>query len=305
MTEATVRVVDRLDPSKIRYVDVDGVRTRYYEDGAGDPLVLMSGGEFFDFPYSLDAWSLNVAELARHFHVVALDKLGQGHTDNPRSEADYTFEALFQHTYKFTQAAGITEKAHFVGHSRGALLSVVMALEHPELVKSTIIVDSSTAAPDDPRYPSRAFYDDLLKDLPPGPPTRETVRIEASAQAYWKEQVTDDFVGRMYEIAMLPKMQESQRRKSAVAERIWMPSLNRKREETIRAIEERGLPTPTLVIWGFNDRSAPLPLGLDLFSRICKKTPHAEMHILNGAGHYSFRDQYQAFNRVLTSFCLD
>ena len=33
------------------------MRTRYYEDGTGEPLVLMSGGEFFGALYSLDGYS--------------------------------------------------------------------------------------------------------------------------------------------------------------------------------------------------------------------------------------------------------
>jgi pimeloyl-ACP methyl ester carboxylesterase len=78
----------------------------------------------------------------------------------------------------------------------------------------------------------------------------------------------------------------------------------RLKQATLRRIDEEGLTTRTLVFWGFNDRSAPLPLGQDLFSRIAQKTPRAEMHVLNGAGHYSYRDQYEAFNRVLTGFCL-
>jgi 2-hydroxy-6-oxonona-2,4-dienedioate hydrolase len=304
MTDAAASVRDGLDQAKIRYTDVDGVRTRYYEDGAGEPLVLMSGGEFFGALYSLDAWSLNLPELSRHFHVFAIDKLGQGYTDNPRSETDYTFDALLQHTYGLLRAFGITGGVHLAGHSRGALLAAALTLAHPELVESTIIVDSSTLAPDDPRYPGMAFYTELEKRIPPGPPTRQTVRVEADAQAYWKDQVTDDFVERLYQIALLPQRQASQQCRDRVAPNIWMPSLDRQKQETLRLIAEKGLPTRTLMIWGFNDRSAPLPLGLELFTRISQKTPRAEMHLLNGAGHYSYRDQHQAFNRVLTSFCL-
>ena len=36
-------LVDTLDRQKIKFVDVNGVRTRYYEDGAGEPLVLIHG----------------------------------------------------------------------------------------------------------------------------------------------------------------------------------------------------------------------------------------------------------------------
>ena len=32
------------DREQIKYVDVEGVRTRYYENGAGEPLVLVHGG---------------------------------------------------------------------------------------------------------------------------------------------------------------------------------------------------------------------------------------------------------------------
>ena len=35
------------------------MRTRYYEDGQGEPLVLFHGGEFGSL-YTLDSWSLNL-----------------------------------------------------------------------------------------------------------------------------------------------------------------------------------------------------------------------------------------------------
>src|SRR5688572_30378156 len=93
-----VQVIDGLDRAKLHFVDVGGYRTRTYEDGVGDPLVLIHGGRFGN-TYSLDAWSLNLPGLAGNFHVYAPDKLGSGHTDNPKTDDDYTFEAIFQHIY--------------------------------------------------------------------------------------------------------------------------------------------------------------------------------------------------------------
>ena len=300
MVRASSAAADMLDPQKIRFVDVDGVRTRYYEDGAGEPLVLFHGGHFGEW-YSLDCWSLNLADLAKHFHVYAVDKLGQGHTDNPKSDADYTFEALFRHALGFVQAIGITE-AHFLGHSRGALLVAMFAFDNPELVKTLIIVDSNTLAPDSPIFPGRRFYTSL--PIPPGPPTREGVRVEPDAQAYSKAHITDDFIARMLEVAQLPKSEEARGRAEVLDGTVWMPSLGRKRQEALRKIDEAGISVPTLIIWGANDLSAPLPLGYTLFERIAMKTVQAEMHVLNGAGHYSFREQPRAFVRVLRSFCL-
>src|SRR4051794_30607090 len=97
---------DSLDTSKLHFVDVDGIRTRYYEAGQGEPLVLFHGGDIGS-PYTLDAWSLNLPELASYFHVYAPDKLGNGYTDNPPTAADYTPAAVFQHARRFLEVLGI------------------------------------------------------------------------------------------------------------------------------------------------------------------------------------------------------
>ncbi len=301
MAQASAPVVDGLDESKLRFVDVHGARTRYYEDGSGEPLVLFHGGQFGSL-YSLDAWSLNLPGLARHFRVYAVDKLGQGYTDNPPGD-DWTFDALLRHSLGFLDALGI-RGAHIAGHSRGGLLVAAMAFARPDLVESVVIVDSSTLAPDDPRYPGGVFYEEIDRRTPPGPPTRDTVRMEPDAQAHSLAQVTDDFVSRLLAIAQTPRHAAANERMQALANSRWFPTMNQHKADILRRIDESGLPRPTLVVWGFNDRSAPLPLGHELFARIARKTPRAEMHILNGAGHYSYRDQYQAFNRTLTSFCL-
>ena len=81
--QATRRpVVDGLDTSKLHFVNINGIRTRYYEDGTGETLLLLCGGGIGSH-YSLDGWSLNLPDLAKYFHVYALDRLGQGHTDPP------------------------------------------------------------------------------------------------------------------------------------------------------------------------------------------------------------------------------
>ena len=301
MQEATAPIVDGLDQSKLRFVDVGGVRTRYYEDGTGEPLILFSGGQFASL-YSLDAWSLNLPGLAQHFRVCAVDKLGQGYTDNPPGD-DYTFDALLRHSIGVVEAIG-GRGAHLAGHSRGALLVSAIAFARPELVRSIVLVDTSTLAPADPRYPDGVFYEEIEKRTPSGPPTRETVRMEPDAQAYSRAQVTDDFVDRLLAIAQTPRFAEAKARMQALAQSRWFPSLAQHKAETLRRIDEEGMPRRTLLVWGFNDRSAPLPLGHELFRRIAARTPEAEMHVLNGGGHYSFREQYQAFNRLVRAFCL-
>jgi 2-hydroxy-6-oxo-6-(2'-carboxyphenyl)-hexa-2,4-dienoate hydrolase len=279
------------------------VRTRYYEDGQGEPLVLVHGGQFGP-GYSLDSWSLNLPVLARRFHVYALDRLGQGHTGNPRTDDDYTAEALYRHFRGFLDAAGVGP-ASFVGHSRGALPITRLALETPDRVRTLIIVSSNTLAPEDPSFPSGTFYAEIARRTPPGPPTRESVRLEPEGQAYSTAHITEDFTARLLEIALLPKTLEAAERMRVVGNTIWNPSLDRMRDEAIEQIEARGLPVPTLVVWGLNDVSAPLRVhGLPLFDRIAARTPHAGLHVVNETGHYVFREQPETFHRLVESFAI-
>jgi pimeloyl-ACP methyl ester carboxylesterase len=298
--ESISPLTEELDNAKFKFIDVDGISTRYYEAGAGDPLFLFSGGQFgLPFVYSLDTWSLNIPGLAKHFHVYAVDKLGQGYTDNPKVDSDYTFEAVVQHAYGLIQALGIS-KCYVVGHSRGGLLGARLALEHPELVKRLVIVDSASLAPESSIFPSGDWYSML--PLQSGPPTLESVKIEPYYQAYEKAQVTHDFASRLLKIASRPQYQESQDKMETLGPGQFSPSINRIRERTIVEIDKKGFSMPTLLIWGFNDRSAPLPLGHHLFEHIVRNTPDAEMHILNGGGHNSYRDQPELFNRTIKGF---
>jgi 2-hydroxy-6-oxo-6-(2'-carboxyphenyl)-hexa-2,4-dienoate hydrolase len=293
---------DHLDERHVHYVDVDGIRTRYYEAGQGDPLVLIHGGQFGSI-YSLDSWSLNLEPLARHFRVIALDKLGQGYTGNPRTAADYTFEAVLNHAAGLLDALQV-RRAHVAGHSRGALVAAQLAFRRPDLVKSVIVVDSSTLSRAEEGQVSYKFYEDIARQAPLGPATLEYALMEPRAQAFSTRNITEDFARRLLAIGQLPSYVEAQARLREGALRGFLPNLDQYREDAIDRIERDGFATPALVIWGFNDIPAPLALGHRLFERICARTPHAEMHVLNQSGHYSFREQYAGFNRAVTAFCL-
>ena len=289
------------------FVAVDGINTRYYEfsdhrDSDGEnTIVLIHGGQFGAL-VSSDSWSLNFEGLARTFRVYAFDKLGMGFTDNPNNDDEYTFDALLAHARGFLSKMGI-KKCHIVGHSRGALLATCLALENPEIVRSLVIVDSNSTAREDPEFPSHAFYDRLAEKTPVGPVTREIARMEADAQSYSTSHVTEDFVEGLYRIATLPKISEVQRKMKRIESTVWNPSIESKRTETIRLIESEGLQVPILVVWGANDPSAPLKLGLDLYNSIRRRTKNAQLHVFNHAGHYSFREHPSEFNALVSWFC--
>jgi pimeloyl-ACP methyl ester carboxylesterase len=78
-----------------KWLDVDGIRTRYFDQGSGERIVMIHGAQVgaSDGASSAKTWSLNFPVLKAWHNVIAFDKLGQGYTDNPKTDADYTMHA--------------------------------------------------------------------------------------------------------------------------------------------------------------------------------------------------------------------
>jgi 2-hydroxy-6-oxonona-2,4-dienedioate hydrolase len=293
--------LDHLDPERIRFGHVAAARTRYWEAGAGEPLILVHGGEFGDL-YSLDAWSLNLTDLATTFHVFAFDRLGQGFTDNPRARDRYTIDAVMEHVTAFVETVA-PSPAHLVGHSRGGFLVMRLALERPDLACTVTIVDSNTAAPENPAFPSGRFYEDLERRIP-GPARPDIVDVEPQLQSYSAVHITDDFLERRRKLASLPKLSEAYLDGEPGRRATWESGLDRLRRDALSRIDRDGMPVPVLVVWGRDDPSAPLPLGLDLFDRLSAESSEVQLHVINRAGHYAFREHPMTFNALVRAFCL-
>ena len=72
-----------------QFMNVNGVRTRYYEAGTGEPMVLVHGGDLSGHS-SANIWSKDIPLFAKQFHVFAPDALGAGTPPadrSPRSSA--------------------------------------------------------------------------------------------------------------------------------------------------------------------------------------------------------------------------
>jgi pimeloyl-ACP methyl ester carboxylesterase len=291
-----------LDPGTLRHAEVDGLRTRYYQagDSQAPALLLVHGGQYGSW-YALDSWDTVLTPLAERFRVIALDRPGQGHTQSRSAPDGYRWDAGARHLERFVDEV-LGGPAHIVGHSRGALLVAGLALRRPELVRSLTLVDAGSLAPEDAAYPrSEAFYARLAAP-PPGVPGPEALRIEPEAQSVSTAHLTEDFVRRMVEIARLPAIVEARARMAELRATVFQPSLDEARREALAGIAERGLPSPTLVLWGAEDPSTPALAGERLAELVARRTPRSEMRLIERAGHYCFREQPSEFVRTLVGF---
>jgi len=300
-----------------KFVDVNGIRTRYFDGGTGEPLVLIHGGQW-PATSSADGWAAIFDHLAANFHVYAFDKLGHGYTDNPKTDADFTMDAIIAHAYGFIQAAGI-RRAVVLGHSRGALPAARIAADHPELVSHLVILDSNTLAPDDPNTPERI---DPERDAPP--PTREQIRAASMAtkQSFKKGFYTDAYIEAEYRIAQQPKLREVATRFNQARDQwvranpelvkqhpLWTRNMGattwwmyKAKYETIDKIKAGALKAPVIIIWGFNDPTAPYFLGVNMMELMSKVVPQSELHIINQSGHFVYAEHPEEVTRLIVGF---
>jgi pimeloyl-ACP methyl ester carboxylesterase len=281
---------------KEKYVDVKGIRTRYLEAGKGQPLLLVHGGSF-GTDSSADSWDTMVDAFAEFFHVFAIDKIGQGFTDNPKRDDEYVIGTAVQHAYDFLNIMGI-ESAHLMGHSRGGYAVTRLALEHPEKAKVLIIVDSSTLmTPPNPLYDEWAKQAAQIKDI------RERERYLVSVNSFKSDHITEKLLDAKVKIVSQPKIQEAKAKMDAGLNKRFKEDLVAKQKETHEWIKAGGLKTPTLIMWGFNDPSATIDrCGIPAMKLILSSVPKSEMHVLNEAGHSCYREQPKAFVTVVTNF---
>jgi 2-hydroxy-6-oxonona-2,4-dienedioate hydrolase len=281
------------------FVHVEGIRTRYFDQGKGEILLLVHGSHFgtTDACDSAIDWELNFDQLARWFRVIAIDKLGQGHTDNPKTDNDYTMAAVVDHTAGFIETLGL-KNVHVIGHSRGGYIVGRLTLERPELVRSCTIVDSGTLAPG----PSKTEY--IMAEAPHPRLSRESQRWVARHYSFSDNHITDSWLDAAVEIANLPKYREAVRKMEdqGLKRKHFFPHLTLQKEESLNWIMQGRLKTPTMLVWGYNDPTALLKRGLALFELIAESNPASEMHIINQAGHFCYREQPETFNHVIKAF---
>jgi pimeloyl-ACP methyl ester carboxylesterase len=127
------------------YIQLGVVKTWYDEHGAGRPLVLMHGGlvdaRFFE---------PNLEPLAGRFHVYTPERRGHGHT--PDVPGPITYQLMADDTIAFLDTV-VREPADLVGHSNGAFVAMLVAMQRPELVNRLVMISggfnkSGEAMPD-------------------------------------------------------------------------------------------------------------------------------------------------------------
>jgi 3-oxoadipate enol-lactonase len=101
----------------------------------GAPWVMLAHGLATD----LTMWDELTDALKERYRVLRYD--ARGHGNSAQAPGDYSMEMLVADAIGIMDALGI-EKVHFGGLSMGGTTTLVMALKHPDRLKSAVVADA-------------------------------------------------------------------------------------------------------------------------------------------------------------------
>ncbi len=121
--------------SNEQFVQIDGHRIAYAEQGAGSPVVLIHG-----IPTSNQLWRKVMPELAKTHQVFAPDLLNYGKSDKP-ADANVSIDAQSRLIVKFMDQLGL-QSADIVAHDIGGGVAQLIAVNYPEKVRKLVLIDA-------------------------------------------------------------------------------------------------------------------------------------------------------------------
>jgi len=239
------------------WTTVDGERIHYFEampkgQAKATPVLMVHGlgGRGED-------WVTFMPELAAQgFHVYAPDLLGYGQSAQP-ADASYSIAQETEFVEHFMADRGI-QSANVVGWSMGGWITLKLALDQPQLVKSVTLIDSAGLYFHPPM--SLALFD---------PQTEDEVQ-----QLFHYLEPNDRRLPHLVARNALERM----RRNGWVVQRSAIAMMN-----GIDLLDFRlgGLKQPTLIVWGAADRLTPVQEG----ARMHELIPQSQFLELPGCGH--------------------
>jgi pimeloyl-ACP methyl ester carboxylesterase len=120
-----------------RFVVVQDYNIHYVESGEGESILLIPGAwSTYRF------WNRITPFLSKHYRILALDYLGAGDSDKPRSGFDYTFEEQADLIARMMDILQIS-KVHIVGTSYGGGIALNLAARHPDRVGRIVSIEGN------------------------------------------------------------------------------------------------------------------------------------------------------------------
>ena len=255
-------------------IRINNITLHYETTGQGHPLLFLNG-----LGMSVGDWEGQAGYFSKDYQVITFDCRGQGASEKP--PGPYSISLFCDDTVGLLRSVKAWP-THLVGLSMGGMIAFQLAVSHPELVRSMVIVNSGP----DLTLRTRAQKLELLK-------RRLIVRILGM------RKMAEILAGRLFP----EKGQEFLRREMA---RRWAQNDKNAYNNSVQALKDWSVSKhlgeilcPTLVISADQDYT-PLSYKQSYVSRM----PDAELVEISNSRHATPMDQPEIFNRIVSEFLM-
>lgn len=126
-------------PFAANYLDLDGLRYHYLDEGSGPPVVMVHGNPSWSFYYR----NLVLALSGSHRCIVP-DHIGCGLSDKPGDDHyDYSLSRRVDDLGRLIDHLGLEEKITLVVHDWGGMIGMAWAVRNPERVARLVIMNTA------------------------------------------------------------------------------------------------------------------------------------------------------------------
>ena len=236
----------------------DGTRIVYLEGGSGAPLVLVHG-----FGADKDNFTRVSRWLTPHYRVIVPDLVGFGESTH-RRDVDYHYAAQAQRVHDFTQALGLA-RFDLGGNSMGGGIAMSLAAQHPQEVASLWLIDCAGIAAAPPS--------ELAKIIRTTDTNPLIITKESDFPAFLKFVMSDPpYIPGSVMNTLARERMANQPLERQVFVQIATDSVD---------AAVKGLATPTLIVWGDEDRA----LSVGTVPVLKTLLPNAQAVVMPHVGH--------------------
>ena len=268
-------------------VTAAGKRIFVAEAGTGPAVVMLHGGG--PGASGVSNYSRNIDALAQNFRVIVPDMPGYGRSAKGVDHDD-PFGYLADAIRGLLDVLGV-DTAHLIGNSYGGAAALRLALDTPDRVERLVLMGpggiGTTKGLPTPGLKS------LLSYYGGDGPSRD--KLETFIRTYLVydgASVPDALIDLRYAASIDPKVvADPPLRRPSGLRTLW-------RMDLTRDSRLKGLRTPTLVLWGRDDkvnRPSGGPMLLNLM-------PNAELVMTSHTGHWMQWERAELFNELVTEF---
>jgi haloalkane dehalogenase len=258
-----------------RYLDQDGLRMHYVDEGEGEPVLLLHGEPTWAYLYRKV-----IPRLTLSHRCVAPDYFGFGRSDKPTEPGWYSYDRHTESIARFVRELDLRDLT-VVMQDWGGPIGFRLAVDHPERVARLVVLNTGIGAraPNDEWLRFQAFMRRVGTEIVAGRLIRmnlvQPVDDEVIAAYDAPFPVPESRVG----IVQFPELVATSRDHSSA------PAMLEVRERL------RSFDRPALVLFSDND---PI-FGRAAAEAIAAVLPRAELDPpLEGAGHFLQEDRGEA-----------